>query len=63
MFPSNYVEFNDLSKDADTKWFTLWANALKPKFRAQQDLFWQTDNEKSVKTIGKLFTESLEVRA
>ena len=61
MFPSNYVEYNDFLADADTKWFKLWSNALKPKFSAQQDSFWQTDQEKSVVTIGKLFAESLEV--
>ena len=62
MFPSNYVEFNDLSTNADTKWFKLWANAFKPKFNMQQNLFWETGKEKPVTAIGKLFLESIQVK-
>ena len=61
MLPSNYVEFNDLLIDADTKWFKLWATALKPKFTMQQDLYWETGKDKSVAIIGNLFNESLQV--
>ena len=61
MIPSDYVEFNDLSSNGDTQWFKMWANALRPKFRMQQDLYWQTGQEKPVAAIGKLFSECLEV--
>ena len=61
MSPTNFVEFNDLTTDADTKWFKLWSNALKPKFAMQQKLFWETGKEKPITIIGNLFKESMEV--
>lgn len=63
MNPTNYVEFNDLLADADTKWFKLWATAIKPKFTSRQDLYWENGQDKSIAAIGNLFNESLEVSA
>ena len=62
MSPTNIIEFNDLTTEADTKWFTLWSSALKPKFALQQNLFWETGKEKPIVIIGNLFKESLQVR-
>ena len=61
MSPTDYVEFNDLTAEADTKWFKLWSTAMKPKFSKQQDLFWETGKDKHIGIIGNLFLESLQV--
>ena len=65
---SKFVEFNDLTSEAESAWFKLWKEALKSKFQAQQKLFMDTWvpkptslSSKPITSIGNLFHESLEV--
>ena len=61
MNPTDYVEYNDLPTDADTKWFKIWAKALKPTFRQLQDQFWEAGQDKPCERLVQLYAESIEV--
>ena len=61
MNPTEYVEFNDLSAEADTKWFKLWANALKPTFQQLQEQFWDAGQDKPCEQLVRLYAESVDV--